>query len=176
MEPLFLNNNRMNPQQPQNPVTKRADNLENAYWYGGSLMNVLVDGSKTNGRYAQIEATMQPGTEPPAHTHTREDETFYLLEGAIRFTIGEHVFTAHAGDYVLMPKNIPHSFKILTPTAKAVLTIAPAGFENYFRDPRLAIPAPSLTLPPAPQGPPPAHVIETIGRMLDEEYGVKMKG
>ena len=163
----------MNTQQPQNPVTKRAQTLENAYWYGASLMTVLVDGTQTNGRYAQIEATLQPGGEPPVHTHTREDETFYLLEGSIRFTIGEHVFTAHPGDYVLMPKNIAHSFKVLTPSAKAVLTIAPAGFENYFRDPRMAIPAPSLTLPPAPQGPPPAHVIQTFVQILDE-YGVKM--
>jgi quercetin dioxygenase-like cupin family protein len=137
-------------------------------------MTILVDGSQTNGRYAQIEATMQAGGEPPLHTHTREDETFYLLEGSIRFTIGDHVFTANAGDYVVMPKNIPHAFKVLTPSAKAVMTIAPAGFENYFRNPRLAIPAPSLTLPPAPQGPPPADLIQALVQILDEEYGVKM--
>ncbi len=165
----------MNTQHPQNPVTKRAETLDNSYWYGASLMTVLVDGTQTNGRYAQIEGTMQPGSEPPIHTHTREDETFYLLEGAIRFTIGEHVFTARAGDYVMMPKNIPHSFQVLTPSARTVITIAPAGFENYFRDPRMSIPAPSLTLPPAPKGPPPAHVIQSVTQLLEEEYGVIMK-
>ena len=164
----------MNTQETLAPVTKRAETLENAYWYGGTLANVLVDGEQTNGRYAQLEMTVQPGTEPPKHTHTREDETFYLLEGSIRFTIGEHVFTAKAGDYVLMPKGIPHSFQVLTETAKAVLTIAPAGFENYFRDPRLSVPAPALTLPPAPQGPPPAEVIQAMVQMLDQEFGVKM--
>lgn len=164
----------MNTQSPLVPVTKRAETLENAYWYGGTLVNVLVDGTQTNGRYAQVELMVQPGTEPPTHTHTREDETFYLLEGAIRFTIGEHVFTAHAGDYVLMPRNIPHSFKVMTPTAKAVMTIAPAGFEDYFRSPQLAVPAPSLTLPPAPQGPPPAEVIQAMVQLLDSEFGVKM--
>lgn len=164
----------MNTQQLLAPVTKRAETLENAYWYGGTLANVLVDGKQTNGRYAQLEMTVQPGSEPPVHTHTREDETFYLLEGSIRFTIGEHVFTAKAGDYVLMPKNIPHCFQVLTETAKAVLTIAPAGFENFFCDPRLSVPAPALILPPAPQGPPPAEVIQAMVQMLDQEFGVKM--
>jgi quercetin dioxygenase-like cupin family protein len=164
----------MNTQFTQEPVTKRANTLKNAYWYAGSLVQVLVDGEQTGGRYAQVELTVQPGTEPPTHTHTREDETFYLLEGSIQFTIGEHVFTAKAGDYVLMPKNIPHSFKVFTPTAKAVMTIAPAGFENYFRHPRLTKPASLLTLPPAPQGPPPAEAIQHMVQILEQEFGVMM--
>lgn len=164
----------MNTQVTQAPVTKRGNVIENAYWYAGTLMNVLVDGEQTNGRFAQIEMTVRPGSEPPVHTHTREDEAFFLLDGAIRFTIGEHVFTAKKGDYVLMPKGIPHTFQVLTESAKAILTISPAGFENYFRDPRTAQPAPTLALPPAPQGPPPAAAIQAIQQMLDQEFGVKM--
>jgi quercetin dioxygenase-like cupin family protein len=164
----------MNTQLTLAPVTKRGNTIENAYWYAGTLINVLVDGEQTNGRFAQIEITVRPGSEPPVHTHTREDEAFYLMEGTIRFTIGEHVFTAKKGDYVLMPKGIPHSFQVLTESAKAVLTISPAGFENYFRDPRTAKPAPTLALPPAPQGPPRAETIQAMVQMLDQEFGVKM--
>ena len=153
---------------------QRGNTLENAYWYAGTLMNVLVDGEQTNGRFAQIEATIRPGSEPPTHTHTREDEAIYVMAGSVRFTIGEHVFTAKPGDYVLMPKNIPHSFQVLTETAKMVLTISPAGFENYFRHPSMAQPAPTLALPPAPQGPPPAEAIQAMVQLLDEEFGVKI--
>ena len=164
----------MNTFAPQAPVTKRANTIQNAYWNSGTLVNVLVSGSQTEGRYAQLEMTLQPGAEPPMHTHTREDETFYLLEGSIEFTIGQHVFRASPGDYVLMPKNIPHSFKVLTPMARTVLTIAPAGFDQYFCDPRLAQPAESMTLPPIPQGPPPAAVIAAMVQMLDQEFGIRM--
>jgi quercetin dioxygenase-like cupin family protein len=164
----------MNTQLTEAPVTKQANTLKNAYWYNGCLINVLVDGAHTNGRYAQLEMVLQPGTEPPTHTHSREDETFYMLEGSIQFTIGEHVFTAKPGDYVVMPKGIPHNFRVLTKTAKTVMTIAPAGFENYFRDPRFAIRASMLTLPPAPQGPPSPEAIQSLVQVLDQEFGVMM--
>ncbi|MBO0935861.1 cupin domain-containing protein [Fibrella sp. HMF5335] len=156
------------------PVTKPATSLDKSFWYHGSLVTVLIDGSQTGGRYAQLAMTVQPGCEPPAHTHTREDETFYLLEGSIRFTIGKHVFTANPGDYVCMPKNIQHTFEVLTPVAKTVMTIAPAGFENYFQTPGLAEPATSLTIPPVPQGPPPAEAIEAMLKLLDEQYAIRM--
>ncbi len=156
------------------PVTKSATSLDKTFWSHGSLVTVLIDGNQTEGRYAQLAMTLQPGCEPPAHTHTREDETFYLLEGSIRFTIGEHVFTANPGDYVCTPKNIQHKFEVLTSVAKIVLTITPAGFENYFQTPGLAEPATSLTLPPVPQGPPPAEAIEALIKLLDEQYAIKM--
>ena len=53
------------------------------------------------------------------------------------------------------------------------MTIAPAGFEDYFRGPQ-SIPAPSMTLPPAPQGPPPAEAIQAMVQLLDQEFGVNM--
>ncbi|HLL97290.1 MAG TPA: cupin domain-containing protein [Spirosoma sp.] len=164
----------MNTQLAKAPEIQRGNTLKNAYWYAGTLVNVLIDGQQTNGRYAQVELTLRPGSEPPVHTHTREDEAFYLLEGSIRFTIGEHVYTAKAGDYVLLPKGIPHSFQILTETAKSVMTISPAGFEDFFRHPMVAKPAPTLALPPAPQGPPPAEAIQAMVQLLDQEFGVRM--
>lgn len=153
------------------PVTKASNTIQNVFWYGGTLVNVLVTGEQTNGRYAQLEMTTQPGTEPPMHTHTREDETVYVLEGTIEYTIGEHVFTARPGDYVLLPKNIPHTFKVLTPVAKTVLTIAPAGFELYFLDPRLARPAPFPVMPPVPKGPPTAEA-RAVLQQMSQEFGV----
>ncbi|MVM33538.1 cupin domain-containing protein [Spirosoma sp. HMF4905] len=162
----------MNTLVPLAPLTNRANTVENAFWYAGTLMKVLVDGEQTNGRFAQIDVTTRPGAEPPLHTHTREDEAIYLLEGSIRFTIGEHVFIAKAGDYVLMPKGIPHTFQVLTETARTILTISPAGFENFFRHPSQAKPAQMPVLPPAPQGPPSAEAIQ-VAKMLAQEFGIE---
>ncbi|QJW89178.1 cupin domain-containing protein [Spirosoma taeanense] len=156
------------------PVVQRANTLKNAHWYAGTLVNVLVDGEQTNGRYAQCDITTRPGCEPPIHTHTREDEAFYLLDGTVRFTVGEHVLTAKTGDYVLLPKGIPHSFQVLSESARIILTVSPAGFENYFRHPLTSKPAPTLALPPAPQGPPPAEAIQTMVKLLEQEFGVIM--
>ena len=35
------------------------------------------------------EDVQKPGSEPPLHVHHASDETFYILEGAMRFLIGD---------------------------------------------------------------------------------------
>jgi len=49
--------------------------------YMGMLLTNLAESKDTNGAFFLMEATAAPGTEPPPHVHTREDELFYLLEG-----------------------------------------------------------------------------------------------
>ncbi|MBO0952576.1 cupin domain-containing protein [Fibrella sp. HMF5405] len=58
--------------------------------------------------------SLQPCRKPSAHTHARGDEPFYTLEGSVRFTIGEHVCTASAGDYSCMPKKSCHQSEVTT--------------------------------------------------------------
>ncbi|WP_223596794.1 cupin domain-containing protein [Neobacillus bataviensis] len=56
------------------------------------------------------------GFEPPPHTHLREDETFYVLEGQITYYIDDTVIHATPGTYVYAPKGIEHTFKVNTET------------------------------------------------------------
>jgi hypothetical protein len=84
-----------------------------------------------------------PGGGPPPHIHTREDETFYLLEGQIEFLLGEETIVAGAGDFVNVPRGTVHRFRNTgTETARMVLTFTPAGIERWFEE----------TLEPAPNG------------------------
>ena len=50
----------------------------------------------TNGRYDQAITITLPQVGPPEHTHQQE-EVLYILEGAYRVKLGEHIFTAAAG-------------------------------------------------------------------------------
>ena len=68
---------------------------------------------------------------PPPHLHKGEDESFYILEGEFDFHVGDKKFTAGPGELVVLPKNIPHYFNLITDTAKALLLISPAGFEIF---------------------------------------------
>lgn len=61
-------------------------NKENSYWYMGHLMSLLVASAQTGSRYALLRATERKGFEPPPHTHTKEDETFLILEGEVKYT------------------------------------------------------------------------------------------
>lgn len=52
----------------------------------------------------------EPGRGPDIHRHPYP-ETWVLLDGEARVTIGEHVVTAHAGDTLTAPANTWHGFK-----------------------------------------------------------------
>ena len=46
----------------------------------------------------------------PLHVHHADDEAWYVLEGALRFGIGDEVFEAGPGSAVLAPKGTPHRY------------------------------------------------------------------
>lgn len=58
-----------------------------------------------------------------------------MLEGEIGVMIGDEVFTATKGSYVLKPRGIPHTFWNPGPEpARVVEIFSPAGFERYFEE------------------------------------------
>jgi quercetin dioxygenase-like cupin family protein len=78
---------------------------------------------------------VRAGDEPPIHTHTREDETLYVLEGSITAFVGDERIDVDAGSYAALPKNIPHGFTVRGEEVRLLATLEPAGAE-YFLVPR----------------------------------------
>ncbi|HEX6711486.1 MAG TPA: cupin domain-containing protein [Rubrobacter sp.] len=80
------------------------------------------------------EHPLEPGIRAaPPHSHSNEDEISYVLEGEIGVMIGEEVFRAPAGSYVLKPRGVPHAFWNPCPEPARIIEIfSPAGFERYF--------------------------------------------
>ena len=81
---------------------KRAKSLELSKWYMGSLTTNLAEHKDTNGAFCLVEATLVPGNEPPPHVHSREDELFYVLEGAFDVYVGEEAFKMETGECVFL--------------------------------------------------------------------------
>ncbi|MDI3318338.1 quercetin 2,3-dioxygenase [Pinibacter soli] len=108
------------------------EHLERSYWYGPNLATILVSSEETNGSFSLLKMSMRKGFGPPLHVHEREDESNYILEGEIMYQIGEQTIIARAGDYVLLPKKIPHTFQLISETASTLLLITPGGFEEMF--------------------------------------------
>lgn len=99
----------------------------------GDVYRFMATSDDTNGKYAMWEAIVPPGGGPPPHVHSREEESFYILEGAITFQIGEERVVAIAGTFANMPVGTPHSFKNESnQPAKMIISIAPAGLEEMF--------------------------------------------
>jgi quercetin dioxygenase-like cupin family protein len=150
---------------------KSAPSAENTRAIPGAVFNFLAMGNETSGRHALIKISVHRGAEPPAHTHTREDESYFVLDGSVRYTIGEDEITVNTGDYVYLPKDVPHSFKIISDKAELLMWISPAGLDQWFWD--NSAPAPDGRPLPIQQGPPPQELVEHFVTSL-RSYGVEM--
>lgn len=89
----------------------------------------------TNGKYSVIITETPPNGGPPLHIHTHEDELFYVLKGNFVFFYGDLKIAAQKGDFIQLPKGIPHRFiNKDSITGITMNTITPGGFENFFDD------------------------------------------
>ena len=141
-------------------------------WYSGWLLTFLATGEETNGQFALVEESGRKGQSaaPPPHVHTREDECFFVIEGAITCYVGGEVVHVPAGSFVVLPRGVPHRYELATEEVRLLNLCVPAGFEGFFR--ALSEPARSLTLPPAPGSAP------DIPRLLAvaADHGVEILG
>ena len=120
--------------------------LEQSVWYSGWLLTFLATGQDTQGQFALQEMVGRKGNVPPPHIHHREDETFYILEGEMTFSIGDRTIKATPGTMVFAPRDVVHSFTIDSEQVRILVMNAPAGVEDFFKE--CSVPAPSMTLPP----------------------------
>ncbi len=143
------------------PFARNAENTTRDYL--GHLFTFLAESRDTGRAFTLIEATVRRGHEPPPHTHSREDETYYVLEGNWTFHSGEERFEAEPGTCVFLPRGVEHSFSIDRDGARALIMITPAGLEEAFHE--MSQPTEQTAgLPPAPEGPPPiARMLEIFG-------------
>ena len=118
---------------PQLKAFKRAPSLDLSQWENGNLTTNLAEKKDTNGAFFLVEAMLAPGTAPPPHVHTREDELFYALEGEFDVYVGEKAFNVKAGECVFMPRFKPHAFVIRSPRLHVLALFTPAGLEEVFR-------------------------------------------
>ena len=105
---------------------------DNNIWFLGTLARIKASGKTTGGAMSVIEFTHPPGFATPKHVHSREDEAFYILEGAMQAQCGEKSFRATPGSLVWMPKGVPHSYAVEgdEPLRSLAITM-PAGFEEF---------------------------------------------
>ena len=141
--------------------------LDRSVWYNGSLMTFLATSGETQGRFALIEAVTRKGNDPPPHTHRREDEIFYVLEGEVVVSVGDRTIKGTPGTMIFLPREVRHSFTIESEQARMLILVTPAGLERWFKE--FSVPAQAMTLPsPSEPG------YQDVQRMLETapRYGL----
>ena len=79
--------------------------------------------------YGLVHMDMPAGEMPPLHVHRDEDEGFYCLGGDITLYLPGESVTLRAGDFILAPRGIPHSYEVGADGCRALVSSTPGGFE-----------------------------------------------
>ena len=146
----------------------RASGEGRSYWGPGDLYTFLVTGDESDGAYCSMLATVPPGGGPPPHIHLYEDETFFVLDGAPTFRLGDERIVAGPGDFVNVLKGTLHCFRNLSDEpVRMILTFTPAGIERFFEE--------TLERALDPTQPPPDNVAEVSARYAEAapRYGME---
>ena len=132
-----------------------------------------LTGQDTAGSLALIEHIGRRGAGTPLHRHTRNAETFIVLDGDLDGWSDGHHTIVSAGDTLYLPSGSEHAYRVRSDTAQLLLLITPAGFEQFFVTDG-APGDPDADLPPVP-GPPPPEAVERLAQLLSD-YGVSITG
>jgi quercetin dioxygenase-like cupin family protein len=141
-----------------------------ALWFLGTLVTVKSSAETTGGTVAVTENLAPRGAGSPLHVHRREDEWFYVTEGALTFWVGGQVIEAPAGSFVYGPRDVPHTFIVSSEQARFLLVAEPAGFESFMR--AVAEPAQQLVIPPPATEPPDVARLSAIAA----DHGIEILG
>jgi mannose-6-phosphate isomerase-like protein (cupin superfamily) len=118
------------------PVRRGQDRTGSPHSLGFSTLCFKTLSSDTGGNLFIIEHTnLAPNKGPALHLHYGQDEWFYVMEGTVMIQVADQRVTLHAGDSVLGPRRIPHTFSAIDAPAHMLIAFTPAGrMEQYFID------------------------------------------
>ena len=132
---------------------------------GGYTLETKATDDDTGGRYAFQEMSVAAGFPwIPAHIHHNEDEALYGLEGEVTVRVGEQIHTVGPGTFVLMPRDIVHTFSNPGAVpARVVVVSSPGAVIGYFEE------AAALTNA-SPTGQPDMQQVVALAATYDIEF------
>jgi len=138
------------------------------YYFDVGIGSVCLSGADTGGAYCLLDIGLAPGMTVPRHTHTREDEAYYVLSGELEVIVGDQVFILRAGDTLIAPRDIPHQLRNSGDVENHYLIMfSPSGFEGFLK--ATAVPAPDNAVAPTE---PPAVAVRNVHE-LAADYGIQ---
>jgi quercetin dioxygenase-like cupin family protein len=121
-----------------------------AWWF---LDTLVVEHPMASGTGPVVlEMTLPAGSAPPLHLHHDLDDSSFLLAGQMVVRCGDQMLLAQAGDWVSLPRGVPHAFRVVGHQAARILLVHNNdSFLELIRD--LGQPADARQLPSPTGGP-----------------------
>jgi quercetin dioxygenase-like cupin family protein len=116
-------------------------------WSLGGLFTWKAEGHQTQNQAEIFEIRGRRGVGSPIHTHTRQIECFYVLDGELTYLLGEKEVQTGPGAFVLVPPRTAHALVVESEEARLLSFVFPAGLVKFFDE--VGKPAEAATLPPS---------------------------
>jgi quercetin dioxygenase-like cupin family protein len=115
------------------PLIHRPDDGEPLPNPVGGEITLAFGAEETAGRLTALVTVAAPGEGPPLHTHASEDECLVVLDGTLRFRLGDELEDATAGTLVFVPRGAVHTWQNIGETPARMLALfTPSGMERFF--------------------------------------------
>jgi quercetin dioxygenase-like cupin family protein len=99
----------------------------------GGPLTFKVRGGQTGDALTAFENVIRSREGPPMHVHTHQDESWYVLQGDLRFALHGDLAAASAGTFVFVRRGTPHCFQNVGDTPARILVLfTPSGMERFF--------------------------------------------
>jgi quercetin dioxygenase-like cupin family protein len=129
-------------------------------WFLDTLAIVRVGHDDGDDGISVLERLAPHGESPPLHVHRDEDEIFHVLEGELRVLAGDTEARIGAGETILAPQGVPHTYRVESGEGARWLLITSRGdFERFMRAVSRPAERPEL---PQPQGLPTPEQTEAL--------------
>src|SRR5471030_1636393 len=92
---------------------------------------VKIAGRETGGAFSMVEDNLKAEFALGLHEHRSHSETFYILEGALKFYMDGAWMTAAQGATVHISAGVAHAVKIACGPGKMLTIFQPAFFEDF---------------------------------------------
>lgn len=118
------------------PLVRNRGSGDMFPYFGAELERVIAR-SETYDALNVLRLELTPDGSPPLHVHEREDETWVVVSGEVKFWTGGDTLGAcdtailGAGGVAYGPRLVPHTFQTRTPTAEVLIITTPGYFEDH---------------------------------------------
>jgi len=99
-----------------------------------TLVHLRVSDVDGNDSISVLEHWAPFGDSPPLHIHHDEDEVFHVIDGELRFQVGDRELRLWKGETVIAPRGIPHTYRVESTGGGRFLTVTGnRSFERFVR-------------------------------------------
>ncbi len=97
------------------------------------LYSFLQTSASTDGRFFAVMTEGPTGRAIPWHYHQHHTENFFCVDGLMTMWVNGEEVKLYPGDYMQVPPNTVHSYRLDAPYTRFFGWLVPAVFEPFFR-------------------------------------------